>query len=280
MDKELQEIAGKLLAEKKVDWVIGYEKSYEDNAVRPVFINKPEDAVKLVVNKYCVNNLAVYLPKLKRSRVGIVAKGCDVRSIKELIKERQILKENVVIIGISCEGVIGKKDGGKISVKCDNCSDSVLKGVDLVVGSPKEIAKKGDYKDIEDFGKLPPKEKEVFWNKQFEKCVRCYACRNVCPVCYCPDCFAQRNMPEYLNKEVTEAENKLFQIIRMQHVFGRCTDCRACEAACPVGIPLGLITKKMNKDALFLFGYISGVDEETRPPLSTFKQDEKLEEIY
>ena len=87
-------------------------------------------------------------------------------------------------------------------------------------------------------------------------------------------------MPEYLNKEVTPAENKVFQQIRMQHVFGRCTDCKACEAACPVGIPLGLITKKLCKDAKDMFDYESGADFDTRPPLSTFKQDEELEEIY
>ncbi|MFH1096668.1 MAG: 4Fe-4S binding protein [Candidatus Desantisbacteria bacterium] len=136
-----------------------------------------------------------------------------------------------------------------------------------------------DTKAVEEFEKLPVKEKGEFWDREFEKCLRCYACRQACPVCYCPDCFAQRNMPEYLNPKVATNENKLFQMIRMQHVFGRCTDCKACENACPVGIPLSLITMKMAKDAFELFGYVSGMDEETRPPLSSFLKDEVLEEI-
>ena len=87
MEKELQVIAAKLLAEKKVEKVIGYEAGYETGLSRPVFILKPEDAKKLIFNKSCVNNLAVYLPKFKKQKLAIVVKGCDVRSVRELIKE-------------------------------------------------------------------------------------------------------------------------------------------------------------------------------------------------
>ena len=267
MEKEMQEIAKKLLAEKKVDWVIGYENSFEPGASRPVFMNKPEDAVKLVFNKSCVNNLAVYLPKVKKQKAAVIAKGCDLRSVREIIKEHQILRENVVIIGVACEGVE--------SSKCSTCRENKLDGADFTVGTVKDLGRKEDLSDIEKFEKLSSKEKEAFWNKEFERCIRCYACRNVCPVCYCPDCFANRLMPEYLNKVVNTAENKVFQQIRMQHVFGRCTDCRACEEACPVGIKLSLLTKKMSKDAKKLFNYESGKDTDSRPPLSTFKVDEE-----
>jgi formate dehydrogenase (coenzyme F420) beta subunit len=278
MDKELQEIVKKLLTEKTVDLVIGYEKGYDELHTKPVFIKTPEDAGKLVFNKFCLNNLAVYLYKFKKTKIGIVAKGCDVKSIREMIKERQINRENVKIIGVVCENVSKKETALE---KCKSCDENSPKNTDFLVGGAKDFpAKQKDLKDVEAFEKLTPKEKENFWKEQFDKCIRCYACRNVCPVCYCPDCFAQRNIPEYLNKKVADAENKLFQLIRMQHVFGRCTDCRACDTACPVGIPLHLITKKISKDAFELFGYTSGTDETTRTPLSTYKQDEELEEIY
>jgi len=280
MEKELQEIARKLLTDKKVDWIIGYENGYESGLTRPVFVNNPADAAKLVINKFCVNNLAVYLSKFKKLKVAIVAKGCDVRSVRELLKEHQIPRDNVAVIGVACEGVSGKNDGGKNMPKCETCEDSGLQGVDFAVGAVKDLGRKKNFTDVEAFEKLTSKEKEVFWDKEFEKCIRCYACRNVCPVCYCPDCFANRLMPEYLSKEVTAAESKVFQQIRMQHVFGRCTDCKACETACPVGIPLGLLTKKLSKDAKSMFDYESGKDLDTRPPLSTFKHDEDLEEIY
>lgn len=279
MEKQLQEIAAKLLAEKKVDRVIGYEAGYKSGVSRPAFITSPEDAKKLIMNKSCINNLTVYLPKLKKQKLAVIVKGCDLKSVKELIKEKQILRENIIIIGVVCEGVSGRGDGGKNAKKCDNCEDISVEGADFTVGTYKESGNKVSYKDVTDFEALSSAIKEEFWKKEFEKCIRCYACRNICPVCYCPDCFANRLTPEYLNKEVTPAENKVFQQIRMQHVFGRCTDCGACETACPVGIPLGLITRKLAKDAKDMFAYKSGVDMDTRPPLSTYKQDEEFEII-
>ncbi|MBI4778374.1 4Fe-4S ferredoxin, partial [Candidatus Desantisbacteria bacterium] len=90
MNKELQETAGKLLTEKKVDVIIGYEKGYDDLQARPVFISNPEGVDKLIINKYCTNNLAVYLPIHRKIKIGIVAKACDLKSIRELIKEHQI----------------------------------------------------------------------------------------------------------------------------------------------------------------------------------------------
>jgi len=247
MDSKLQKQARDLLAQKQVDIIIGYEKGYDDFHTRPVFITNDNDVDRLIINEYCTNNLAVYLPMYKKLKVGIVAKGSDISSIRQLINEHQIQEENVVIIDVE-EGTEAQRHKG---TKDDTA--------------------------IEWFEKLSTKEKGEFWNKEFERCIRCYACRQVCPVCYCPDCFVNRTMPKYLNKKVNGAENKLFQMIRMMHVFGRCTDCRACDNACPVRIPLHLLTKKIAKDALELFGYTSGQGKEH--PFSTFKKDEILEGI-
>ncbi len=75
--------------EKTVDWIIGYEKGYDDAHAKPVFINKPEDSGKLIFNKFCINNLAVYLYKFKKTKICIIAKGCDVKSIREMITEKR-----------------------------------------------------------------------------------------------------------------------------------------------------------------------------------------------
>ena len=258
MNNKLQEQAKDLLTQKQVDIIIGYEKGYDDFHTRPVFISNDEDVDKLIINEYCTNNLAVYLPIHKKLKVGIVAKGCDIASIRELINEHQIPEENVVIIDAE-EGTEGSE---KLKVKSEKWE--------------KEEGTEDD-RAVEEFEKLSAEEKEAFWNKEFERCIRCYACRQVCPICYCPDCFVNRTMPKYLNETVNRDKNKLFSMIRMMHVFGRCTDCRACDNACPVGIPLHLLTKKIAKDALELFGYVSGQEQEH--PFSTFKKDELLGEI-
>ncbi|MEK7812239.1 MAG: 4Fe-4S dicluster domain-containing protein [Candidatus Desantisbacteria bacterium] len=260
MNKILQETARNLLAESKVDFLIGYAEGYDAVHTRPVFINNANDVEQLIINKYCTNNLAVYLPIYKKLKVGIVAKGCDVASIRELIKEHQIPDENVVVIDVVCE-----EAAERVDEKCAGCDGMGTKAI--AAGN----------KAVEGLEKLSAKEKEAFWNKEFSRCIRCYACRQVCPVCYCPDCFVNRTMPKYLNEAASSEKNKLFSMIRMMHVFGRCTDCRACDNACPVGIPLHLLTKKIAMDALELFGYVSGQGQEH--PFATFKKDELMEGI-
>ena len=208
----------------------------------------------------------------------MVCKGCDVATVFELIREKQFKRENVTIIGVACEGVYDKRTN-KLLEKCENCQVKQPKGADFTVGNAKNSEKPKNYIDVVDFEKKSSKEKVEFWNRQFEKCIRCYACRNVCPVCYCPDCFALRSMPEYLSKHVDAGKNKLFHMIRMQHVFGRCTDCKACDTACPVNIPLSLLTKKLAKDAKELFNYESGADTDARPPLSTYDEGDSESDI-
>ncbi|MFH1860576.1 MAG: 4Fe-4S dicluster domain-containing protein [bacterium] len=292
MDKTLQETARNLLAENKVDVIIGYAEGYDTLHARPVFINNDEDMDKLIINKYCTNNLAVYLPIYKKIRMGIVAKACDLKSVRELIKEHQIPEENVVVIDAACEGIVGKCGVEQIDERCVGCDsrgtrDDTDEAASPVGAGPRACPlydkDTGNNTDeaasltVDSLEKLSPKEREKFWDKEFERCIRCYACRQVCPVCYCPDCFVNRTMPKYLNERVNGAENKLFSIVRMMHVFGRCTDCRACDNACPAGIPLRLLTKKMARSALELFGYVSGQEQEH--PFSTFKKDELLKGI-
>jgi len=278
MDKELQELIKKLLTEKKAEWAVGYEKSYDEFSTSPAFVNDPAAAGRLLFNKYCINNLGSYLNKLKKNKVAVVCKGCDIATVFELIREKQFKRENVTIIGVACEGVVDKRTG-KLLEKCENCAVKQPVGADFTLGTAKNSPKPKSFEDVALFEKKSSKEKAEFWERQFEKCIRCYACRNVCPVCYCPDCFAQRSMPEYLSKHVEAGENKLFHMVRMQHVFGRCTDCKACDTACPVNIPLSLLTKKLAKDAKELFNYESGADTDARPPLSTYDEGDSESDI-
>ena len=108
VSKQIREAARKLLEENEVELVIGFEQGSLPLRATPCFIRRAQDVDRLVWNSFCENNLATYLPK-KKGRIGIVAKGCDSRSIVGFLKEKQIERENLVIIGVPCEGMIDRK---------------------------------------------------------------------------------------------------------------------------------------------------------------------------
>jgi ferredoxin len=114
---EIRKKAGQLLAEAKVDLVIGFEEGSLPMRTTPCFVTEPDDTQRLVWNSYCLNNLAVYLPRcfapdprLKEQppppKVAIIVKGCDGRSAVGLIKEQQVPRENLIIIAAPCEGML------------------------------------------------------------------------------------------------------------------------------------------------------------------------------
>ena len=80
LEASIRETAGKLLSEKKVDLVIGYEHGTLPLRTTPCFIDKAEDAHKLVWNSSCDVNLAKYAVG-REEKIAVVAKGCDARAL-------------------------------------------------------------------------------------------------------------------------------------------------------------------------------------------------------
>lgn len=305
--EKIRETAKKLFKDEKVDVFIGYKKGTVPMTNEPVLINNPEDVDLLYWDSNCGLNLCNYLTK-RTDRIGIVANGCNSRSIVTHITENQIKREQLYIVGIPCTGMIDhravmravkqkeileiQEDGDKFMVKgkgfeegfnkkdflqtnCAMCTHPNPVEYDEMISDPveeKEVADK--YRDVEKTEDMVPEKKWGFFTGLIEKCIRCYACRNACPLCYCPTCFVDESMPQWVGKSVDPIDTMTFHILRAYHCAGRCTDCGACERVCPVGIPMRQFTKKLNKDAYDLFSWEAGLSLDQRPLLDVFRPDD------
>jgi len=277
---EIRTKARELLESGQVTCFIGYEEGSRGR-VRPAFIYEPQDVDRLIWDERCTYNLVVYLRQFKNPlrrgeeppRVGILVKPCDSRSLNLLLHEEQVVRERVYVIGVTCEGV---KVNGQLLERCQRCSDRVPFVYDIMVGDePKEVGQE-DYADVERLEAMSPEERRAFWKGEFERCIRCYACRQACPACYCAECMAEQLDPSWMSIAIDLPQKQFFHVMRAYHLAGRCSGCNACEEACPMGIHLSLLNRKIAKDVEALFGYRTGLDPQTPPPLATFKKEEKL----
>ena len=292
MLNEIKAKAKELLKTKQVDLIIGYKRAADGVSAMPAFIGKEEDVDKLVWDAYCVYNLSNYLKDFScpggAKKTGIVAKGCDIKSIIVLLQENQLKREDVFIIGVECSGVIeGKKSGFDKEIiedirfdrKCRICKTAVPSFCDILI-SQKEQKSKGPkskedpYENVRKLETKSVQEKFKFWQEEFSKCIRCYACRQVCPMCYCPRCTADQTMPSWFSSAPALEGNFTWNVMRAVHLAGRCINCGECERVCPAGIPLRDINNKIEKDVKELFKYEAGSDVEQKPLFSHFDEND------
>lgn len=293
----------------ELDRVIGWGQGYDSLHATPLFVRNEADVERLIWNPLCVHNLTSYLTGLQ-GKTGVIVKGCDSRSIVELLQEKLLDRENLTIFGLPCSGVVDlTKIGRSIdigSVDSVSFADSKIKIVvqgnehdldlgeiqakkclicryptplisDHLIGEPREseVSPEGLYAELEQFEAKTFQERFDYWKGQMDRCIRCYACRNACPMCVCRDhCIAESRDPHWQTQETNVQEKWMFQMIHAMHLAGRCTECGECERACPMDIPVLTFKRKLNKEIKELFEYEAGVDLEATPPLYTFQVEE------
>lgn len=305
--EKIRERARELLESGKVDVFIGYKKGSVPMMNHPVVISDPAEVEDLHWDSHCGLNLCNYLTK-RTDKVGIIANGCNSRNMVTHILENQIKREQLYILGIPCTGMVdhravtraaGQRDiiaveerGEEILVKgrdfeeklekksllqrnCVTCRHHNPVVFDEMMDEPvEEQDEKTVYGDVEAVEGMDGDKKWAFFKQLISKCLRCYACRNSCPLCYCPTCFVDESRPQWVGKSSDPTDTMTFHILRAYHCAGRCTDCGACERVCPVGISMRQFTKKLNKDAEVLFSWEPGLNLEQRPPLDTYRPDD------
>lgn len=281
MQQQLRDKAKELLQSGAVHCVIGYERATDGISARPFFAYDAEETDRLIFDSTCVHNLVKYLLNKRDKPTAVVVKPCDSRAINLFITENQIERGKVFILGVVCPGMVQVKwnhPSEEIQPHCQLCSQHTPVVYDFLAGEPKEEKEvhSDTYSDVAEIEKKTAIEKAAFWEEHFNRCVRCYACRQVCPGCYCIECFVERLDPLWVGIRVAPPENHMWHTIRAFHLAGRCISCGECERVCVVNIPLMLLNRKLEKEVQELFHFQSGMDGETPAPLRTFQRDDKV----
>jgi len=306
----IRQKAKEIVAREDVRHLIGWRKGTFGYRVSPYWVETPEDAEELIFSPLCSPNLTNYLtleeklplPKGEepdRRKTALLVKGCDSRAAVQLLAEKGIEREQVVLVGLPCQGVIdqlkleekypegssgvnaewngetirftfpdGEKEFAREEILADDClscryPNPVL--ADEMLGEEVEAWSDGKNAGVEELEKASVADRWAFWEKEFSRCLRCYACRNVCTMCYCEDCILERLNPNWMFRSVNHSENTAFHIARAFHLVGRCVSCGECERVCPAGIPLGKLNQKLVKEVREQYGFEAGVDPESIP---------------
>jgi len=304
--QELIVRAKELLADGTVSRVLGWKKGQHSYDPEVAFFNTAEALEGFVYNGFCGANLSKYMIEASKleGKTLVFLKPCDSYSFQQLMKEHRVDREKAYIIGVGCKGKLdvrklgedvldavidgdtvkttglyGDKEYAYKELLLERCH--VCKGKDHVIFD-EQIGESADTVDGDRFAEvaaieaMSPEEKFAFFQGELSKCIRCNACRNVCPACSCRKCvFDSVKFDSTQKANTTPFEEKMFHIIRAFHVAGRCTDCGECSRVCPQGIPLHLFNRKFIKDINRLYGeYQAGADLEEKAPLTNFRTDD------
>ncbi len=294
----------------RISLLLGWEKGHYWWQSRPLFARNEEGLNRLAWDSFCAVNLSRYLPEEleHHDKIGVLVKGCDARALNRLEQDKALPRERVVVYGLPCPGMLDynrlaelaggkpagiKEEDGQVLIqlegeekavsreqllqdKCRGCLYPNPVSCDQLLLPPvAEAAAPERFRAVEELEHLSADERFQYWSKELDRCLRCYACRQACPYCSCKECFVEQEQPRWLGKAFNESENFLFHVIRAYHGAGRCIDCGECARACPVGIPLQELNRKLIKDINELYGqYEAGLDSEQAPPLLTYLPDD------
>ena len=309
--QELIMRAKALLESGEVQHVLGWKKGEHVYDPEPAFFHNAEELKDFVYNGFCGANLSKYMIEASKleGKTLVFLKPCDSYSFVQLMKEHRVDRDKTYIIGVGCKGKlsVSKLGDGILDVhgagypnaqefltidslygertvaykdamleRCHVCKGKAHMVCDEQMGESADTADADRFAQVAAIEAMSPEEKFAFFQSELSKCIRCNACRNVCPACSCRKCvFDSTKFDSTQKANTTSFEEKMFHIIRAFHVAGRCTDCGECSRVCPQGIPLHLFNRKFIKDINNLYGdYQAGEDAEAKAPLTSFTQED------
>jgi formate dehydrogenase subunit beta len=310
--EQVQKKAAELLQAGTVDQVVAWRRGqfFYDNA--PGIFTKATGCADLVYDEFCPANLSKYLMEAtkKKLKTAVFLKPCDTYGVNQLLKDNRIDRKYFIALGTPCSGMLdikkirakgitgitkvtaegdtvhvesvyGNQDLPKADVlldKCHMCKGNAYMIADEEIGEKLPTPKPNPdaFAAVKKIESMSPAERFKFWQHELSKCIRCNACRDVCPACSCEQCIFDNPAAPVAGKAYADpVEEDLFHIIRAFHVAGRCVGCGECARVCPQGIKLGLLNMKFMKDINTYYGtFQAGADATTPAPQVTFKPED------
>jgi len=260
--------AKELLREGTVKMVIGYGAGTTPLRRRPIFITSPDDADRLVLDAACRTNLAGYLLRegllADQKSVAVFLTPDGVRTINILAAESQLATEQVIVLGFQIDGENARQLEGT----------RVADFSGIIAERKKKRKEQPSHEVARELEQMTSVERFSFWEGEFSRCIKCYACRAACPMCWCRRCVVDNNQPQWVNTSSHTLGNLEWNLVRAFHLAGRCVECGNCSEACPVNIPLHLLNRRMTEEVLTAFDYYPGADEHQEPVLASFRKDD------
>ena len=304
--------ASELLSDGTADGVLGWKAGEFDYDITPAVFNSSEELEKdFVWGDFCGANFSKYLIKETQKGEGkvlVFLKPCDTYSFNQLLTEHRFDREKVYAVGIPCDGMLDvtkiksladgissvKSEGNTVKIetlydgtisekrddllsdRCVHCKSKKHVSYDELLGDDGDVLDSGRFDEVEKIEKMTADERFAFWQGELSRCIRCNACRDVCPACTCEKCVFDNPNSGVENKAAANSfEDSMFHIIRAFHVAGRCTDCGECSRVCPQHIPLHLLNRKFIKDIDNFYGeYQAGETVGSRAPIVNYSQDD------
>ncbi len=244
----------KWLEEGTVDIFLGYRHVYGHPVPHCFVRERPEEVDQLVDSpvRYSLEKLASHIASRKPGvTIGILSRDCNQRALKVLTAWNVLQPDDIKTITVNC-----CPSDLKPHADCSYLEPPPVGAVKQQIGIDNRL-------DPDTVAAYPENERLQRWMYEFQKCLKCYGCRNICPVCFCKECSL--NHEELIGTGRLPPEVPLFHLVRAVHMAGRCIDCGLCEEACPVDIPLRLLYRKVNALCSDLFDYQPGISDGPSP---------------